>query len=207
MSFNTSHVTLYHRGLRTPDGHDRFQYISCYSLSAFSATTLSDFCVSIHLMLLFIAVRGGEDFPGTVVSIHLMLLFIEMDLETYPKKKDVSIHLMLLFIPSLGRHEDLIRMFQYISCYSLSAVAVDMRVRIIGFNTSHVTLYRCCDNACDSCCRRFNTSHVTLYLSRNVLVTIAYEFQYISCYSLSADDNATPVLSAMFQYISCYSLS
>ena len=229
MSFNTSHVTLYHRGLRTPDGHDRFQYISCYSLSAFSATTLSDFCVSIHLMLLFIAVRGGEDFPGTVVSIHLMLLFIEMDLETYPKKKDVSIHLMLLFIPSLGRHEDLIRMFQYISSYSLSAVAVDMRVLIIGFNTSHVTLYRCCDNACDSCCRRFNTSHVTLYrccdnacdsccrrfntshvtlyLSRNVLVTIAYEFQYISCYSLSADDNATPVLSAMFQYISCYSLS
>ena len=118
--FNTSHVTLYLRTLFITFNASMFQYISCYSLSAFSATTLSDFCVSIHLMLLFIAVRGGEDFPGTVVSIHLMLLFIEMDLETYPKKKDVSIHLMLLFIPSLGRHEDLIRMFQYISCYSLS---------------------------------------------------------------------------------------
>ena len=92
---------------------------------------------------------------------------------------------MLLFIRLMQKEGWRWKLFQYISCYSLSAVAVDMRVRIIGFNTSHVTLYRCCDNACDSCCRRFNTSHVTLYLSRNVLVTIAYEFQYISCYSLS----------------------
>ena len=36
----------------------------------------------------------------------------------------------------------------------------------------------------------FNTSHVVVYLKKKWSVTISYEFQYISCCSLSIDVNA-----------------
>ena len=45
---------------------------------------------------------------------------------------------------SLRVFSDLVRvlMFQYITCYSLSDVQHLLLVNYIGFNTSHVTLYR-----------------------------------------------------------------
>ena len=55
------------------------------------------------------------------------------------------------------------RMFQYISCYSLSN-------------------YDKLSDAWDYC---FNTSHVTLYLIVNCYRLPSIMFQYISCYSLS----------------------
>ena len=78
-------------------------------------------------------------------------------------------------------------------------------------------------------CKRFNTSHVTLYLVRGLCSCSAcrvsihlmllfitdkdsksygiFVFQYISCYSLSAEQDALGTSVVQFQYISCYSLS
>ena len=78
LDFNTSHVTVYLHG----------------------CLYFSSFCISIHLMLLFIPVPIHPllHLPG--ISIHLMLLFINdiCCLFTYTRK--ISIHLMLLFIHS-----------------------------------------------------------------------------------------------------------
>ena len=75
---------------------------------------------------------------------------------------------------------------------------------------------------------RFNTSHVTLYPYDDTYDVVIHWFQYISCYSLSQEDESydetgivsihlmllfiiTPVAEdwdkRLFQYISCYSLS
>ena len=97
-----------------------------------------------------------------------------------------------------------------------------------GFNTSHVTLYRYQISLRTSgrqvsihlmllfiCMpppemyrkRSFNTSHVTLYLFENQYMQSIFLFQYISCYSLSVQQQHIPDKEKSFQYISCYSLS
>ena len=99
--------------------------------------------VSIHLMLLFILQKIDDLRILTDVSIHLMLLFIKRFYKRCPSEDHVSIHLMLLFIMTpeyTAAHNDGFntshvtlyqyaiiltvqeRMFQYISCYSLSTV-------------------------------------------------------------------------------------
>ena len=140
----------------------------------------------------------------------------------------VSIHLMLLFIGCLLRRLQ----------------------NSEGFNTSHVTVYRMRRTGLDYRKNGFNTSHVTVYrLSRIFLLSVnqvsihlmllfiagkrikkrrAEEFQYISCYCLSAivvdfspcelcfntshvtvypASFALQLFASMFQYISCYCLS
>ena len=54
-------------------------------------------------------------------------------------------------------------LFQYITCYSLSAAGKTQAKMFPGFNTSHVTLYRksVFVKTQEEYC--FNTSHVTLY--------------------------------------------
>ena len=98
----------------------------------------------------------------------------------------VSIHLMLLFIDFIAG--------EYAFFYSVS---IHLMLLFIEPQMQDAVKTM-----------RFNTSHVTLYQDRKeCIIYTGTTFQYISCYSLSADDNATPVLSAVFQYISCYSLS
>ena len=92
---------------------------------------------------------------------------------------------MLLFINILDVYEYLGAAFQYISCYSLSKGRWNLNLRMM----------------------RFNTSHVTLYLTAATGQKITVVFQYISCYSLSAKNWAMDHLECEFQYISCYSLS
>ena len=53
----------------------------------------------------------------------------------------------------------------------------------------------------------FNTSHVTLYRYVGRFNRIWFEFQYISCYSLSQVNCFSLNKILRFQYISCYSLS
>ena len=99
----------------------------------------------------------------------------------------VSIHLMLLFIPIRHIQQDILRSFQYISCYSLSLCAQDylfvfpefqyiscyslsgghspVHCSQLRFNTSHVTLYLLSRVVPLQVIWRFNTSHVTLYPS------------------------------------------
>ena len=92
---------------------------------------------------------------------------------------------MLLFIPDWKEHDDLPCEFQYITCYSLSHLAVNTAVCISSFNTSHVTLYQ-----------EDDTEHGT-----------AFSFQYITCYSLSNTGHKHVKADITFQYITCYSLS
>ena len=99
------------------------------------------------------------------------------------------------------------RMFQYISCYSLSEQQPEKVWRQECFNTSHVTLYHKGQKVYSSWSGGFNTSHVTLYrqlaaqLHKFLLVSIHLMLLFIDwiiCRELS---------SPRFQYISCYSLS
>ena len=97
------------------------------------------------------------------------------------------------------------------------------------FNTSHVTLYQYPNSESELVEFRFNTSHVTLYRNKpgihpdSILVSIHLmllfimfewvhcnykrKFQYISCYSLSQENQENLSKQISFQYISCYSLS
>ena len=113
---------------------------------------------------------------------------------------------MLLFIGSILVKIAEDAEFQYTSCYSLSSSASCFSFLLPGFNTSHVTLYRCkgprkCPGSLVSIHLmllfiysrwslmrtkwRFNTSHVTLYLTAHEPDYPILKFQYISCYSLS----------------------
>ena len=104
--------------------------------------------------------------------------------------------------------KQLIKRFQYISCYSLSRYLVLVLLSWKRFNTSHVTLYQAKMEALFTNVTRFNTSHVTLYLQNVDYGKMAKGFQYISCYSLSSQYPEGQVgICAWFQYISCYSLS
>ena len=97
----------------------------------------------------------------------------------------VSIHLMLLFIAFASSSMFSIVGFQYISCYSLSTQKQFMKLGML----------------------RFNTSHVTLYPGSGTAWATTKMFQYISCYSLSSFPHVSIFLLTPFQYISCYSLS
>ena len=99
ISFNTSHVVVYHYENGGFDLYNGFQYISCCSLSlSIIKTPLLTLQVSIHLMLQFIFIpdyntlfiyafqyisccslssgRSGSSGKNELVSIHLMLQFI-----------------------------------------------------------------------------------------------------------------------------------
>ena len=100
----------------------------------------------------------------------------------------------------------------------IAKVSIHLMLLFIGQYTSpgYTKLYR------------FNTSHVTLYPYDDTYDVVIHWFQYISCYSLSQEDESydgtgivsihlmllfiiTPVAEdwdkRLFQYISCYSLS
>ena len=97
-----------------------FQYISCYSLSAWKAKGLAlhtSFNTS-HITLYQTSGTGTD------------------------RRKQVSIHLMLLFIGKGCSNFSCLYTFQYISCYSLSLPLTGFRCWLLRFNTSHVTLYR-----------------------------------------------------------------
>ena len=182
--FNTSHVTLY-QGLWTSwRPHQSFQYISCYSLSPGGEKDTSRTTVSIHLMLLFILLASwgivewvsfntshvtlyqhpsGSMTMARYVSIHLMLLFIGRRISDSDRSRKVSIHLMLLFIDNWQ-----------IEWILLSYVSIHLMLLFIDFFTMSLFVKSC-----------FNTSHVTLYPVETREYIKRWQFQYISCYSLS----------------------
>ena len=161
--FNTSHVTLYLRAEapRTIRGMvsihlmllfiengkwlhlpmESFQYISCYSLSPLPR---------MHTIRL-------ESFNTSHVTLYLLLM------DGALRNHFVSIHLMLLFIEVKDQFGLEASLFQYISCYSLSVCPEPGCNVVVGFNTSHVTLYLQSSLSCRPQTQRFNTSHVTLY--------------------------------------------
>ena len=163
-SFNTSHVTLYQENLVGKSySEERFNtshvtlypspsFLNCTEYSCFNTSHVTLYllrmnfpelrkCVSIHLMLLFIPIVPLPLLFFLLVSIHLMLLFILWIQKTSVLYTQVSIHLMLLFIDDLDEEINSLYVFQYISCYSLSAANKGDGETYISFNTSHVTLY------------------------------------------------------------------
>ena len=253
--FNTSHVTLYPLTGLIAFRKSLFQYISCYSLSPqdigkddtgiwfqyISCYSLSlclhifpiHISVSIHLMLLFIALHDLVSLAGRHVSIHLMLLFISSRVRNKRglyafqyiscyslSEKDqpegiagrlVSIHLMLLFIryiKFMGLEEDV---FQYISCYSLSVPSSITSYSLSDVSIHLMLLFIWIIRRAIAPIVRFNTSHVTLYHRGRRESVTGLPFQYISCYSLSqsgeAHINATCVsIHLMLLFIGVLSL-
>ena len=182
--FNTSHVTLYPMERRIAETVNKFQYISCYSLSQSLQFLRLDPVVSIHLMLLFICyssikIRHFVSFNTSHVTLYLACVYPTAPVIT------VSIHLMLLFIFLPDGYVTVTPSFQYISCYSLSvclrSILSPMLVSI------HLMLL-------------FIRFHLWKFCCLNV-------FQYISCYSLSELSRIPTARINVFQYISCYSLS
>ena len=76
----------------------------------------------------------------------------------------VSIHHMLLFIVIAYAADGITKLFQYITCYSLSLTNNTNITYGGSFNTSHVTLSPTQTTYIAWMYYRFNTSHVTLYL-------------------------------------------
>ena len=250
-SFNTSHVTLYHIGFITvikerkvsihlmllfidsavliPTIVIPFQYISCYSLSAFLLLFCHNISTFQYISCYSLSASGTAKFFGQIMFQYISCY-----------------SLSLILFASFQQ----ISKFQYISCYSLSmpvqhqlpdivSVSIHLMLLFISHQCHIVTLsylvsihlmllFISKTQILESCNVGFNTSHVTLY--QLILGTDNYEilFQYISCYSLSAQQNKSTcnfdvsihlmllficsvssgsISSTSFQYISCYSLS
>ena len=115
-------------------------------------------------MLLFIQ-HGLVDRRLRVwIQIHLMLLFICTVGPLLQIFSQIQIHLMLLFIHELIVMPDWGELFKYISCYSLSCLAI-MRAKIPWEIQIHLML---------------------LFIRKDALsYGSGQEFKYISCYSLS----------------------
>ena len=136
-------------------------------------------------MLLFICSRSEQSLEIIDISIHLMLLFIHLlqsrrilsrnfntsHVTVYPLSSKflyfiyrISIHLMLLFIPLVPNFSISSTAFQYISCYCLSCV----RLNIVKINSIFQYISCYCLSRCFQhqhiVSRHFNTSHVTVYL-------------------------------------------
>ena len=163
--FNTSHVTLYRprllKHLRSW-GCFNTSHVTLY-LYAYSQSWGSS-CVSIHHMLLFIeeAIQAVEQFRKFQ---YITCYSLSLQPAWYYTGSSVSIHHMLLFI----------------------SIHHPKRLSKLGFNTSHVTLYRWMLMLLCKTISSFNTSHVTLYQEAARRHVIWLMFQYITCYSLSRD--------------------
>ena len=208
---------------------ERFQYISCYSLS-YTPNQIDEYN------------RGFNTSHVTLYPVKTLWKFPQLfgfntsHVTLYPESYscylwygNVSIHLMLLFI-GFGRSNILLpKSFQYISCYSLSVLSICLTYKSKCFNTSHVTLYHILAVLHPLHVFCFNTSHVTLYLCPQVGQIVSFSCFNTSHVTLYRSDHSSRLWNLprfntshvtlyqkhgvvaenhlMFQYISCYSLS
>ena len=121
IGFNTSHVTLY----PCPDCCNR-KSDQCFNTSH----------VTLYLSLQISYIIKKIRFNTSHVTLY------QEEREIREDKEEVSIHLMLLFIGYKIGNYCFFRLFQYISCYSLSWILSYEGRKVLGFNTSHVTLYQ-----------------------------------------------------------------
>ena len=140
--FNTSHITLYPIAYIWFTVLFTFQYITCYSLSIYYCKMTVLKRVSIHHMLLFIK----EGLPN-IYDLFLFQYITCYSLSTESAFcKSEFIQFQYITCYSLSFHSKGTsrrkKMFQYITCYSLSTGVKLNDNEGLGFNTSHVTLYR-----------------------------------------------------------------
>ena len=119
----------------------------------------------------------------------------------------VSIHHMLLFIKYYTRLEYHRFVFQYITCYSLSANIYRGVPEWLEFQ--YITCYSLSDcGRIASVYHLVSIHHMLLFIhGSNSTSCLIWWFQYITCYSLSVIANMTVNQIHLFQYITCYSLS
>ena len=163
MYFNTSHVTVYHYPGFFCSALRKFQYISCYCLS--QGNTVKEGAnkkISIHLMLLFIAVTLGM----TTRCLNFNTSHVTVYQSGSP------------YLSTVPR-------FQYISCYCLSDSHCMSLETQWYFNTSHVTVYLCI--SIPECVYIRISIHLMLLFIRDIIKQAKKFgiFQYISCYCLS----------------------
>ena len=145
VNFNTSHVTVYRRHTGNDHPVSEFQYISCY-------------CLSIRITI---------PFYSTKISIHLMLLFIAVTLGMTTRCLNFNTSHVTVY-QSGSPYLSTVPRFQYISCYCLSDSHCMSLETQWYFNTSHVTVYHNLLSVYYSANHHFNTSHVTVYRIRTV---------------------------------------
>ena len=192
--------------LRGPQG-PWFQYISCYSLSAWWKRKLLEFGVSIHLMLLFIAMdKYGISLTDSFqyISCYSLSLAEWIDYVNAIKFQYISCYSLSLF--KVGQIVKC-RLFQYISCYSLSCLSD------IDFYRAILFQYISCYSLSNLCYKSGPFLHVSIHLMLlfiinhqkkklwNLLVSIHLMLLFILCGHAEAN------FGTEFQYISCYSLS
>ena len=162
-NFNTSHVTVYRRHTGNDHAVSEFQYISCY-------------CLSIRITI---------PFYSTKISIHLMLLFIGFAL--YESGNTMVFQYISCYCLSQPPICILLckSSFQYISCYCLSDSHCMSLETQWYFNTSHVTVYLCI--SIPECVYIRISIHLMLLFIRDIIKQAKKFgiFQYISCYCLS----------------------
>ena len=142
MYFNTSHVTVYLLFFQKRYQHIKFQYISCYCLSASDRCHCTIFEISIHLMLLFILVQLPVVLSLTNFNTSHVTVYRNGTYYSIPK-----LRFQYISCYCLSRVYDwsipITILFQYISCYCLSISCSLSVFTAFHFNTSHVTVYRC----------------------------------------------------------------
>ena len=171
--------------IRKEPDKNRFQYISCYSLSA-------------------VRCRLNSPLLFQYISCYSLSTYSALRLATGMRFQYISCY-------SLSKQRtpvnDYLKSFQYISCYSLSTMECYKELLLDSFNTSHVTLYHKYTEKYAKWPPSFNTSHVTLYLAWSG--HSRYPLQRFNTSHVTLYPMISPFTSRIcgFQYISCYSLS
>ena len=164
LSFNTSHVVVYHRTYRIPCYPTQFQYISCCSLSKKR--------MEVQLRLYS-------------VSIHLMLQFIPVPVYLHPFCQNRFNTSHVVVYPFPPAHKCVFSLFQYISCCSLSGIGL---LPGSGSAVSIHLMLQFIQRLLFSSVRSINVSiHLMLqFINKNAGIPgYVLVFQYISCCSLS----------------------
>ena len=176
-SFNTSHVVVYPFLYFFEISLTQFQYISCCSLSQKEQLFQYISCCSLSIC-------NRRENKVAIVSIHLMLQFIPNPPLPHPKSKGFNTsHVVVYLVLVCGLN--LMSVFQYISCCSLSLERGELVEADISFNTSHVVVYlhgKHSVNVHESVSIHLMLQFIFLENYRNWPLWL---FQYISCCSLS----------------------
>ena len=135
-------------------------------------------------MLLFISCSSGVASYLLLISIHLMLLFIAVTLGMTTRCLNFNTSHVTVY-QSGSPYLSTVPRFQYISCYCLSDSHCMSLETQWYFNTSHVTVYLCI--SIPECVYIRISIHLMLLFIRDIIKQAKKFgiFQYISCYCLS----------------------
>ena len=186
LSFNTSHVVVYHRTYRIPCYPTQFQYISCCSLSKKRMEVqLRLYSVSIHLMLQFIPVPVylHPFCQNRFNTSHVVVYRCLKSPALHSRRSFNTSHVVVYPFPPA--HKCVFSLFQYISCCSLSGIGL---LPGSGSAVSIHLMLQFIQRLLFSSVRSINVSiHLMLqFINKNAGIPgYVLVFQYISCCSLS----------------------